>query len=64
MPTLFGKHYTRNELLRRVGHITQIGGVQLTESGDGPARGVRTLDFRTGSGFGFKVAIERGMDVG
>jgi len=64
MPTLFGKHYTRRELLRRVGHITQIGGVQLTESGDGPSRGVRTLDFRTGTGFGFKVAIERGMDVG
>src|SRR5258706_9217859 len=64
MPTLFGKQYTRRELMRHVGHISQVGGVQLLASEDGPARGVRYLDFRTGRGFNFKVAIERGMDVG
>jgi hypothetical protein len=64
MPFLFGKQYTRAELMRRVGHISQIGGVQLLESADGPARGVRYLEFKTGTGFQFKVAIERGMDVG
>jgi|FLYN01.1.fsa_nt_gi hypothetical protein len=64
MPTLFGRRYTKTDLLRRVGHISQIGGVQLLEFDDGPARGVRVLEFRTGTGFNFKVAIERGMDVG
>lgn len=64
MPYLFGKQYTRTELLRRVGHISQVGGVHLLASEDGPSRGVRYLEFRTGSGFHFKVAIERGMDVG
>jgi uncharacterized protein DUF4432 len=64
MPTLFGKHYTRSELLRRVGHISQIGGVSLLESDNGVSRGIRYLDFRTGTGFQFRVAIERGMDVG
>lgn len=64
MPTLFGRHYTRTELMRHIGHISQVGGVQLLGAEDGPARGVRYLDFRTGSGFNFKVAIERGMDVG
>lgn len=64
MPYLFGKHYTRSELMRRVGHVSQIGGVQLLESADGVSRGVRYLEFRTGTGFQFKVAIERGMDVG
>src|SRR5438552_635794 len=63
MPTLFGKAWTRQELMRYIGHISQVGGVQLLASDDGPARGVRYLDFRTGTGFNFKVAIERGMDV-
>ena len=64
MPFLFGQNYTRDQLLRRVGHINQIGGVQLYEMGDGQARGVRVLEFRTGTGFSFKVLVDRGMDVG
>jgi hypothetical protein len=36
----------------------------LLQSGDGPSRGVRLLEFRTGTGFSFKVAVERGMDIG
>jgi hypothetical protein len=64
MPNLFGKSYTREQLLQRIGHISQVGGVQLLGFEDGPARGVRFLEFHTGSGLTFKVAIERGMDVG
>src|SRR5581483_5093834 len=64
MPTIFGKKYAREELLRRVGHVQQIGGVQLLCSDDGPSRGVRLLEFRTGTGFSFKVCVDRGMDVG
>ncbi|MCJ7737677.1 MAG: aldose 1-epimerase family protein [Anaerolineae bacterium] len=64
MAKLFGRQYTRAELLRRVGHISQVGGVQLQSLEEGPPRGVRVLEFRTGTGFIFKVAIERGMDVG
>jgi hypothetical protein len=63
MPRLFGRYFSRAELLRRVGHIYQVGGVQLFSSDDGPSRGVRFLEFRTGTGFIFKVAVERGMDV-
>src|SRR5258706_1975462 len=64
MPSLFGQTYTREQLLRRVGHLSQIGGVQLLANEDGPARAVRLLEFRTGTGFAFKVAVERGLDVG
>ncbi len=64
MTELFNRNWTRAELMRRVGHISQVGGVQLTVSDNGPSRGVRSLEFRTGTGFNFKVAIERGMDVG
>jgi hypothetical protein len=64
MPNLSGKRYTRRQLTRYIGHLSQAGGVQLYSLEDGPARGVRVLEFRTGTGFSFKVAIERGMDVG
>lgn len=64
MPHLFNRQFTRAELLKRVGHISQVGGVQLLTSGNGPSRGVQFLEFRTGTGFNFKVAMERGMDVG
>ena len=64
MPYLFGKNYTRAELMRRIGHLSQIGGVKLIADEDGASRGVRSLEFRTGTGFQFKVAVDRGMDVG
>lgn len=64
MTRLFNREYTRDQLLRRVGHVYQVGGVQLVSSEDGPSRGVRSLRFRTGTGFQFDVAIERGLDVG
>src|SRR4029078_6208117 len=64
MPSLFGQSYTREQLMRRGGHLSQIGGVQLLACEDGPARGVRQLEFRTGTGLVFNVGIERGMDVG
>jgi len=63
MPRLYNQKYSRAELLRRIGHLYQVGGVQLLASEDGPSRGVRYLDFRTGTGFAFRVAVERGMDV-
>ncbi len=52
------------ELRRRVGHMSQIAGVRLLTSDDGPSRGVRLLEFTTGTGFRFEVAIDRGFDVG
>ena len=64
MPELFNRRWTRAELLRHVGHISQLGGIQLLAAENGPPRGVRLLEFRTGTGFTFKVAVERGMDVG
>jgi hypothetical protein len=64
MPTLWGKHYTREELLQRVGRLEQVAGVRLVERGDGTERGVRVLEFRTGSGFSFDVIVDRAMDIG
>lgn len=61
---LFGREWTRREVERRVGDISQLGSVDLLTCGEGPARGVRVLQFRCGTGFSFRVAVERGLDVG
>ena len=64
MPTLWGRDYSREELLRRVGRLEQLAGVRLVTLADGAGRGVRVLEFRTGSGFTFDVLVDRAFDVG
>src|ERR687894_3171281 len=64
MPTLWEQQFTREELMQRIGRLEQVAGVRLVEHGDGMERGVRVLEFRTGSGFAFDVLVDRAMDVG
>jgi Domain of unknown function (DUF4432) len=64
MPALWGRDYSKADLLRRVGRIDQVAGVRLVTLGDGLGRGVRLLEFRTGSGFSFDVVVDRAFDVG
>jgi hypothetical protein len=64
MPFLNGKAATRRELMRRVGRLEQVAGVRLVTLGDGIERGVRVLEFRTGTGYAFDVLVDRSMDVG
>ncbi|MBX6320604.1 MAG: aldose 1-epimerase family protein [Rhodospirillaceae bacterium] len=64
MPHLFGRDCTRAELARRFGSSSQVFGVRLATLGDGPERGVRVLTFRTGTGLGFEVMVDRGFDIG
>jgi len=61
---LFGSEITRTELLKRAGRLDQAAGVRLVTLGDGLERGVRVLEFRTGSGFVFEVLVDRAFDVG
>ena len=55
---------TRSELAQRSGDPRVMGSVRLVELADGPARGVRVLEFRTGSGLTFEVLVDRAMDLG
>src|ERR687888_1971570 len=61
---LFGNDLTRADLLERVGRLEQVAGVRLVTLGDGAERGVRLLEFRTGTGFEFDVLVDRAFDVG
>lgn len=63
MPNLFGQHISSEELSKRVGHLTQVGGVRMMELKDGLESGVRIADVRTGSGLRYQVSLDRGMDI-
>ncbi len=64
MVTLWGRQWTREALLARVGRLEQVAGIRLVEGGDGAERGVRMLRCWTGAGFEFEILIDRGFDVG
>ena len=63
MVELFGRKRARSEIDARTGALAQLAGVELLEYADGPERGVRVLDFRTGAGLTFRIAIDRGFDL-
>ncbi|MBC7328131.1 aldose 1-epimerase family protein [bacterium] len=58
-----GKSWNKEEILRRVGDISQIGGARMVELQEGKERGVRAIDFRCGNGFNFTILPDRGMDI-
>ena len=63
MVELFGGDWSRAQIDQRTGALAQVAGVELLEYADGPERGVRVLDFRTGAGLSFRVAVDRGFDL-
>ncbi len=63
MPTLFGKKFTKTELLDRVGDISQVGGARHVRLAGGPYEGVEAVEFRTGTGFYFLAVPGRGLDI-
>lgn len=63
MVRLWGREYTRHDLLQRVGRIEQIGGVEAAVLDEGPARGTRVLRFSSASGLCATVLPDRCMDI-
>lgn len=60
---LYEEALSRRALSARVGMLSQVAGVQLYTLGDGVERGVRCLEFRTGTGLVFTVLVDRAMDI-
>ncbi|NLN77932.1 MAG: aldose 1-epimerase family protein [Armatimonadetes bacterium] len=63
MALLYGKKYTKQELLDRVGDISQIGGARQIKLAGGTHEGVEAVEFRTGSGLCFLAVPGRGLDI-
>lgn len=64
MVDIYGQTLTRRQLAERAGALSQVAGVRLMTLGDGVERGIRMLEFRTGSGLRFTVLVDRAMDIG
>ena len=62
MVKLYGDEYTKKELMRYVGDISQVGGINLFTFDEGRANGVRAAEIRTGE-LRFTVLLDRGMDI-
>ncbi len=60
---LYGKSLSRTEVAALSGDLSQFGGVRLMTLGDGAERGVRLLEFRSGTGLRFTVLVDRAMDI-
>ncbi len=61
---LFDQEISKTELLQRVGHLSQVFGVQRCVLREGGADGVEAMDVATGGGLRFQVLPGRGMDLG
>lgn len=60
---LYGREWTKDELLKRVGDISQLCGAKVYELQDGATRGVVGVDVWTGGGLAFTILASRGMDI-
>jgi hypothetical protein len=63
MAYLWGRNWTKAELLERVGDISQIAGVRKSTLSEGRSKGVDVYDINTGTGFEFTLAPDRALDV-
>lgn len=60
---LFGKEMTREQVMKRVGDITQVCGVRMGRVDDGRGLGMRTIELTSGTGFQMTLLPDRGLDI-
>ncbi|GAB4320932.1 MAG: aldose 1-epimerase family protein [Candidatus Sumerlaeia bacterium] len=63
MAFLWGRHWTRAQLMQRVGDAGQLGGARRVVIAEGPGKGVECVEFDTGAGLSFSVAVDRCLDI-
>lgn len=63
MVALYDRQYSARDLTEHGGSLSQFAGVRLMNLGDGVERGIRLLEFRTGTGLRFTVLVDRCMDI-
>ena len=63
MPKLFGRNFTRRQLLERVGDISQLMHARRAELSEGFERGADLIEVFNASGFGFSVLPGRALDI-
>lgn len=64
MAQLYGTQFSKTDLLKRVGDMSQIAGATRLEYTEGKAKGTAAIEVKNGSGLRFVVLPDRGMDIG
>ena len=60
---LYGRNWTRREVLSRVGRIEQIGGLRRMRLAEGFEDGSEQIQVRTGAGLAYFVSPSRALDI-
>lgn len=63
MVRLYRQEFSKEQVSERCGSLSQFAGVRLMTLGDGLERGIRMLEFRTGTGLRFTALVDRAMDI-
>lgn len=63
MVQLYEKKLSRSDVEALSGNLAHAAGVRAMELSDGVERGIRMLEFRTGTGLRFTVLLDRAMDI-
>ncbi len=58
------REWKREELLKRVGDISQLAGIRRLELAEGNEKGVEAAELRSGSGLRAVILLSRAMDLG
>ena len=61
---LYGREMTKADILRRVGDISQLGGVRSYTLNSGKGKGVEAYEINTGAGLRFTLLKDRCLDIG
>src|SRR5262245_44226137 len=61
---LHGREFDRSSVARIAGDLSAVGGVRSVVLEDGAERGIRALEFRTGTGLAVDCLVDRAMDIG
>ncbi len=63
MVKLYGEARSRRDIAASSGSFAQFAGVRLMTLEDGLERGIRMLEFRSGTGLRFTVLVDRALDI-
>ena len=63
MPELFGRQYTKRQLLALVGDMSQVAGARKAELVEGNERGADLIEVFNASGLCFSILPGRSLDI-
>jgi len=60
---IFGNRYKREDLVKKIGDISQLGAIKDYQFTEGLRKGVRAIDLKSPCGIDMTVLADRGLDI-